>query len=268
MNLYMPVRGGMHNQSVSNWTPADLPDLYMWFDAQDSGTITKDGSNYVTQWNDKKNGYHLSTTGTTGPIYNSSSINSKAALEFGGTTGTRLTWSSGGGLDFLKNQGLISIITVLEHTTRATSRVFYGWAKNGSTSSTRLGIVDYNSTGRLTLYIRQQDADSLYATNSNATYPLPEDTPLIHRLSIDYSSRYPNQYTSYHGDSVDIAQSSALPDGDSVQDTSSGAGGVGNVLATNSAIYKLGEMICVRDVLSAGEIMAINSYLRNKWGIS
>ena len=36
------------------FTPTDISDLYAWYDATDSDTITKDGSNRISQWENKE----------------------------------------------------------------------------------------------------------------------------------------------------------------------------------------------------------------------
>jgi hypothetical protein len=60
----------------SSWTPASLSDLALWLDAADSDTITKDGSNYVSQWDDKSgNDNHVTQVeGSRQPIYSSNQV--------------------------------------------------------------------------------------------------------------------------------------------------------------------------------------------------
>ena len=59
--------------SVALWTPAQLNSslLKLWLDANDESTITKDGSNYVSQWADKSgNGNHATQgTGNLQPVH-------------------------------------------------------------------------------------------------------------------------------------------------------------------------------------------------------
>lgn len=47
-----PRRFLLSNQSRA-FTPTDIPGLALWLDASDAATITLDGSNNVSQWNDK-----------------------------------------------------------------------------------------------------------------------------------------------------------------------------------------------------------------------
>jgi hypothetical protein len=79
------------------WTPAQLGSSVckLWLDANDTGTITKDGSNYVSQWNDKSgNGNNVTQgTGSLQPLYSSASslAGNKPAIVYPNTdTGTKL----------------------------------------------------------------------------------------------------------------------------------------------------------------------------------
>jgi hypothetical protein len=55
-----------------------------WFDAQNAGSITKDGSDLVSQWSDLSgNGRHLvQATGANQPTWNTSHINGFEAIQF------------------------------------------------------------------------------------------------------------------------------------------------------------------------------------------
>ena len=72
----------MWNESF--WTPDELgADLALWFDADDTSTITLNGSN-VAQWSDKSgNGNHVSNgTSSTQPAYLTTGWNSKPTVYF------------------------------------------------------------------------------------------------------------------------------------------------------------------------------------------
>lgn len=65
-------------------TPDDIADLAIWLDANDQSTITKDGSNRVSQW-DSKGSLTIETKQTTGskqPLWVASVENGKAGLLF------------------------------------------------------------------------------------------------------------------------------------------------------------------------------------------
>lgn len=69
MGFYAPASGS------TLWTPEQFDSSLckLWLDANDAGTITKDGSNYVSQWNDKSgNGNHAAqSNGSYQPLYDS-----------------------------------------------------------------------------------------------------------------------------------------------------------------------------------------------------
>jgi hypothetical protein len=79
---YMERNLGEFSYSVV-WTPAQITTA-LWLDADDASTITLNGSN-VSAWNDKSgNGRHATQTGTAQPLYSSTGLNNKPALDFDG----------------------------------------------------------------------------------------------------------------------------------------------------------------------------------------
>jgi hypothetical protein len=65
--------------------PDEISDMVFWHDASDSSSITKDGSNKVSQWNDKSgNAHHLTSSGGDRPEWNSGSRNSLDTVDFQG----------------------------------------------------------------------------------------------------------------------------------------------------------------------------------------
>lgn len=77
--------GALLNGVLKAFTPLDLNPV-LWLDANDLSTITKDGANRVSQWDDKSgNGYHaVQGTELNQPIYTSSKIGIRPALDFDG----------------------------------------------------------------------------------------------------------------------------------------------------------------------------------------
>lgn len=62
--------------SQRNFTPKSISGLALWLDASDLGTITKDGSNYVSEWRDKSgNAKHFTqATGGAQPLWGSNLV--------------------------------------------------------------------------------------------------------------------------------------------------------------------------------------------------
>lgn len=71
----------------SLWTPKSVSMLSLWLDATDASTITKDGSDLVTEWKDKSgNQRHATATGTGRPTWVADGMNDKASLDFNGSS--------------------------------------------------------------------------------------------------------------------------------------------------------------------------------------
>lgn len=74
--------------AASAWTPTSLgAALALWLDAEDTASITLNGSN-VAQWNDKSgNGRNAAqATASAQPVYNSTAYNGKPVLQLNGTS--------------------------------------------------------------------------------------------------------------------------------------------------------------------------------------
>lgn len=71
----------------SGVTPDEISDMIFWHDTSDSSSITKDGSNKVSQWNDKSgNGHHLTQSSSSNqPLWTSGNRNSLDTIDFSGT---------------------------------------------------------------------------------------------------------------------------------------------------------------------------------------
>jgi hypothetical protein len=81
----------MSKRSIA--APTDLPDCVLWLDASDLASITKDGSDLVSQWNDKSAAAnHFTASGTARPLY--SSYQGNAILSFDGSTDTMVATSN------------------------------------------------------------------------------------------------------------------------------------------------------------------------------
>ena len=67
--------------------PDEISDMVFWHDASDSSSITKDGSNKVSQWNDKSgNAHHLTQSSASNkPLWTSASRNGLDIIDFQGT---------------------------------------------------------------------------------------------------------------------------------------------------------------------------------------
>jgi hypothetical protein len=77
------------------WTPADIATA-LWFDAEDTSTITLNGST-VSQWNDKSGNVRniIQAVASQQPTWNATGLNSKPTLVFDGSDDFLLTQTAG-----------------------------------------------------------------------------------------------------------------------------------------------------------------------------
>tara|TARA_R110000824_G_scaffold37873_1_gene116208 strand:- start:26 stop:1354 length:1329 start_codon:yes stop_codon:yes gene_type:complete len=73
---------GFLGSTVSaGFNPDSIANLYAWYDANDTSSITKDGSDRVSQWNDKKGSENLlQATGANQPLWISADKNGKDVI--------------------------------------------------------------------------------------------------------------------------------------------------------------------------------------------
>jgi hypothetical protein len=103
---------------VKLWRPDELgADLAVWLDAEDTSTITLNGST-VSQWNDKSgNGRHVSQENATQqPAYTTGALSNKPVLTFDGVNDTLQRASAG-----LSGLSSVSIFVVMRYITGGTS---------------------------------------------------------------------------------------------------------------------------------------------------
>jgi len=58
------MRFGFNRNTLGGFLPSDIANLQLWMDATDSSTITKDGSGFISQWEDKSANSYLFTQAT------------------------------------------------------------------------------------------------------------------------------------------------------------------------------------------------------------
>ena len=106
------IRRGVIASTATAFDPLTLPGLTLWLDSADSDTITKDGSDLVSQWDDKSgNSRNFTASGAVRPTWQSAQLNSNPGIYFGG--GQHLEHS---GANVLSTAAASYIITVFQRT--------------------------------------------------------------------------------------------------------------------------------------------------------
>lgn len=140
----------------TTFTPLSVSGLKMWYDASDASTITKDGSDFVSQWNDKSGiGINLTSTGTAKPLWVDAVKNGKPVIRFDGVNDymsntSSSTYSQPNTLFFVgtspnaDGEGMFdgggSTRNLLNRQSTNTYRVYAGTGVTGGTASTSFQI--------------------------------------------------------------------------------------------------------------------------------
>ena len=133
----------LKNKWAPAWTPLELPNLWGWWDASYSGSITASGGK-VSQWNDLSVNFRELTQGTSvnQPSTGADTINSRNVLSFDPSTDIQTLQSATTAASPFSSG--FSVIFVFEKTGAATS---FDAAVNISSSNAALSLMDaYDGT--------------------------------------------------------------------------------------------------------------------------
>jgi hypothetical protein len=247
------------------WTPAALGSLLaLWLDADDSSTITLNGST-VSQWDDKSgNNFHLSQANAAlQPRYVAAGMNGKPALN--NEDGRYL---QRGTTPMFRNVAGATIVAVYQPTLPLTGAVANGmvvFVQSGATAGgTRLGLTPTPSPGTAGTYSiagRRLDADN-FATVSSPT-ALTSD-PVVWVGNADYAIAQANTWLN---GTADIA-GAAFQTAGSTSDTDS----LGIALFSRSTggldpydNTRLSEVLLISGLLAPTTRQKLEGYLAHKW---
>ncbi len=233
------------------WTPASVTGITAWWDPSDAATITESGG-YVTKLDDKSGTRnHLYQTSTYGPITGTRTQNGLNVLDFYASTRASLYTET------FNQQQPCTIFAVVQTDSLTVdsggSSCITGWS--GSSSFSGCAIFQAGSLGQM----------QTYAGGSSAT--------------LQYiAANTPTQFTAV----FDGASSHLDKDGSASANWNPGSGRWGNgsrfmvgqvhyEYTADKAAYDdawngwIGELIIYDGVVSPGDRLAIEAYLKAKW---
>lgn len=226
------------------FSPADISNLYAWYDASDLSTITKDGSDLVERWNNKEGTIErdlLETDGGIKPTWLEADRNGLDVINFA----SQKFMNTASGLTAI-NQPITVFLAALHPDDYTDFRTAYA-QRVGIANTHRLmyGCIETNDTWRMNAgtTITTLDAtiggawhyvSSMFNTSSSVT-------------RVDGSQRISGNAGSNDYQGVGMGHN-----GGENQDAWS---------------EKIGEVIFYDKLLNATEIDQVESYLANKWGI-
>ena len=216
--------------------PSTISGLQVWFDANDTSTLTFDGSNVISEWRDRSGNSRDATLSMGQPKYNSlGGPAGQATVEFRRTGGNDAL-AIGGTAFFAKDQ-------------------FYVFRSISSTFDYFGGILGHTSTypnsrrsnylfqNRRTYFHRNQYPAAVYRNGVNLSSPYdlhPVDEYMILRLQVNDANTGP--HSDYRIGT--IAENSNY-----------------------SSSVNVSEIIAYNSVLSGSDALVVENYLKNKWGV-
>jgi hypothetical protein len=232
------------------WTPAALTTA-LWLDADDSGTITLDGS-AVTEWRDKSgNGRHATqVTAGSRPGYNAAELNSKGGITFRG--GTKFLNASGFAID-PGSPFYLNIVTVLDASPGPYPAAVNfaggaaGWVLFASAETV---YTDYSFGSSATTWVRGR-----FGTDG----PLGKTTMLSVGYNGGGATSLANFSAKVNGAAKTIASSSAFS-------TVPNATAIG--AQQNATLPWVGSQHEIIVTTSNTDALKIEGYLAHKWGLA
>lgn len=238
------------------WTPAQITTA-LWLDANDSSTITLNGTT-VSQWNDKSGNGRNATQATAAsqPTYSPTGLNNKAVLSFDGD-------------DFLANTAPGAL---LRNTPGATIMAVCNFTNNFTTRAPISISTPTSGTNRAGLFLRGTGytgyglaARRLDLTSSSfvGSSTFSAATNVLLGAVIDYAN---TDAFSYVNGNLDASNTAFITAGNT-SDTDSGAVYIGRSSTTlNPMLGTIAEIIVVSSAVTTSERQLMEGYLAWKWG--
>jgi hypothetical protein len=226
----------------SAFSPTDIANLQLWFDADDASSFTFSSGSVVSQWNDKSGGgRHVSQGTVANQPGRTGTQNGRATVVFDGN-------------DYLDRTGIgvlfaapLTVFVVFNPTASGNNRLM-GSAENGFAidhdtgfgwGTARVGVVGQYLGAILTSGTFRQICADVTSTSSTTGY-------------LDGALEGTDTYSAYTYSGADLTVGAARP---------GGAGPAVNGTA-------IAELIVYSRSLNSTERGNVFSYLRDKWGVA
>jgi len=247
--------------SVVPWTPSQLgSNLAVWLDADDSSTITLNGST-VSQWRDKSvNARHLSQANAANqPTRTLNALNGGTALTFSGNQ-----WLFNLAVSGLLRNVAGGSLTVVTNYTNAIQQRFAASVLNSL--STSRAAVFLQPTSLLAGGGRRVDSDAFTAALSATAYT--NGTSVIQSMSLNFAANINSQFVN-----GSAAGTSTFSGGGNSSDTAALSLAVGcstadGISAGNLMAGLVSEVVLTHGDPTTLDRQRIEGYLAHKWGLT
>jgi hypothetical protein len=228
------------------FTPVDISGLAAWYDATDFSFVTKDGSNLVSNWGDKSSGGNNATaTSDDRPLLQANEQNSLPTINFDGSQQMDLP------------SGLFSI-----PNGNSTLFIVSQRASESGGAETIINLSDGTAADFFIIYA---------AVAGSVTYKSRDGAG----GTVTNTGNTLTNYNIFRGRRSGTTQALAVNGGTEVTNASgvSSAGiDSGDIGASNNDNLLLtgnvGEIIIYNTSLSTANILLVETYLANKWGLA
>jgi hypothetical protein len=247
------------------WRPDELgADLALWLDAEDTDSITLNGTT-VAQWNDKSgNGRNfLQAAAANQPTYLSVGFSGKPSLRTDGNdsleAGTTTLGRNVGGL----TAAIVGMYPVgATFNVNACDIIIY----TASVGPTRL-LLSPNSGATANRYAiagRRLDSDAFTAISSTTDSLANRGTPWIRIGNRDYSNGVANHFTNGTQDITSFA----LQGAGNTSDTNSVQTIIFTGITAVPANTELSEIVVTHSTMTTTDRQKLEGYLAHKWGLT
>jgi hypothetical protein len=245
--------------------PTDLDNLLLWLDANDSSTITIDGSDGVSEWRDKSgNNKHLGQTDSTKRLLYDS-VNKRLDTQF-----EVETWLQRASDNDMIWDGQCTVFTVTENPdnqadagdTRLYNTVTIGNSTNISTVLSRMECELRNPTDAPD-YLEQFTARTSGVSFTVARYsPVIFDQKKLHRGVWDDD----DIFIYLNGDLKESTLGTSTARSSTHNFTTIGKLNPNSTTGSDGQVY-IHEIVLYKRVLSAQECAQVEAYLTKKWSL-
>lgn len=234
----------------SAFNPLSVPDCILWLDAQNAGSITKDGSNRISQWNDLSSSNTPAIQGTMAaqPIYTASGINGSPAISFNGSS-QLFNFSS---FTTFVDLTVFVVATVAANTT---NRMMI--ARRATALASPIALQLYIDPSERTIFEGRSDGGVL----ARATYASTATGTFVH-----IGDRSGSVFTVYRDNATPVSATAAV--GTTTSPTMSiGCTYPGSTTPSLFFDSYIGEVVLYSRSLNSTERGDVYSYLKTKWGL-
>jgi hypothetical protein len=257
----MAMNNRLLRPRASGFDPRTIPNLGMWLDASNDGSLTLNG-NTVSEWRDLSgNGRHVAqATAASQPNAVNRTQNGRRVLDY---TGGQEMLGNAATLGLLRNVSGATIIAAVKWDALSTASLGYNavvFSTGASSTQARAFLASVAPVvNSLSGGGRRLDADSFARANGTGT-----TNPRIASAVIDYA----NSDAFVYADGSLAGSNTSFQTTGNTSDTDSLAVSVGGGVGANLLDGWIGEVLVWPRVLTDTQRLRVERYLGRKWGIT